>query len=303
MRPCSAANPQHTGVFNSPAIATLSGIKWKFHTKGMVVSSPAVVNDTLYIGSTDHNLYALNASDGRLKWKFQTGSRVTSSPAVSDGTLYFASYDSNFYAVDIVTGKLKWQFKTGGEHRFAASHLHGSNPAAETMPDPFDFFLSSPIVWQGAVYFGSGDGNIYALETATGKAKWQFHTGDVVHASPTISEGVVYIGAGIVIFMRWMRPPERKSGASKPVKITTSITRWVFNRRQLSPMALSISAVETRTSMPWTRTPGRRSGFLTTKDRGSSALQQWQETHFISLRRIPGNSMRSMHVRVHLCSC
>jgi eukaryotic-like serine/threonine-protein kinase len=118
----------------------------------MVVSSAAVVNDTLYIGSTDHNLYALNASDGRLRWKFQTGSRVTSSPAVSEGTAYFASYDSNFYAVDIATGKLQWQFKTGGEHRFAAAHLHGSNPAAETMPDPFDFFLSSPVVWRGTVY-------------------------------------------------------------------------------------------------------------------------------------------------------
>jgi outer membrane protein assembly factor BamB len=63
------------------------------------------------------------------------------------------------------------------------------------MPDPFDFYLSSPAVWKGAVYFGSGDGNVYALDTATGEVKWRFHTGDVVHASPAIYEGTLFIGS------------------------------------------------------------------------------------------------------------
>jgi len=41
--------------------------------------------------------------------------------------------------------------KTGGEHRFSAKHIHGIEPAAETMPDPFDFFpvLSSSFRWRG----------------------------------------------------------------------------------------------------------------------------------------------------------
>jgi outer membrane protein assembly factor BamB len=63
------------------------------------------------------------------------------------------------------------------------------------MPDPFDCYLSSPAVWNGAVYFGSGDGNVYALDTATGTLKWKFHTGDVVHASPAISDGTLFIGS------------------------------------------------------------------------------------------------------------
>ena len=80
------------------------------------------------------------------------------------GVVFFASYDGNFYAVDTATGKKKWRFKTAGERRFAGKHLHGSVPMAETMPDPFDFYLSSPTVLNGAVYFGSGDGNVYALD-------------------------------------------------------------------------------------------------------------------------------------------
>ena len=39
------------------------------------------------------------------------------------------------------SGKLKWKFTTGGERRFAAKHLHGTQPAAETMPDPLDYYL------------------------------------------------------------------------------------------------------------------------------------------------------------------
>ena len=63
------------------------------------------------------------------------------------------------------------------------------------MPDPFDCYLSSPAVWNGAVYFGSGDGNVYALDAATGTLKWKFHTGDVVHASPAIADGTLFIGS------------------------------------------------------------------------------------------------------------
>jgi outer membrane protein assembly factor BamB len=76
-----------------------------------------------------------------------------------------------------------------------AKHLHGVQPAAETMPDPFDCFLSSPVVWNGATYFGSGDGNIYSVNAESGALNWKFQTGDVVHASPAIADGILFIGS------------------------------------------------------------------------------------------------------------
>jgi outer membrane protein assembly factor BamB len=187
-------NPQHTGVYGGAGVPQFTKIRWEFHTNGQVLSSPAVSGNTVYAGSSDHFLYALDREAGTLKWKFKTESRITSSPAVSAGIVYFAGFDGNFYAVDGATGQLKWKFGIGGERRFAAKHLHGAMPAGETMPDPFDFFLSSPVVWNGAVYFGSGDTNIYALDAASGKLKWKFKTGDVVHASPAISDGTLFVG-------------------------------------------------------------------------------------------------------------
>jgi outer membrane protein assembly factor BamB len=121
--------------------------------------------------------------------------RVSSSPAVADGVVFFGSYDGNFYAVDAAAGKVRWKFKNAGERRYAATHLHGSLPEGETMPDPFDVYLSSPVVWNGSVYFGSGDGNVYALDAGSGAVKWKFHTSDVVHASPAIADGRLYVGS------------------------------------------------------------------------------------------------------------
>jgi outer membrane protein assembly factor BamB len=68
-------------------------------------------------------------------------------------------------------------------------------PVGETMPDPFDCYLSSPVVWQGAVYFASGDGNAYSLNAASGALNWKFKTGNVVHASPAIADRTVCIGS------------------------------------------------------------------------------------------------------------
>jgi len=188
-------DPQHSGIYDAPGVPQYSRVKWKFHTKAGVMSSPAVVNGVLYVGSNDHYLYAIDAESGSEKWKFKTGSRVSSSPAVANGLVYFASFDGNFYAVDAATGAQKWKFQTDGERRYAGKHLHGFEPAGEVMPDPFDFFLSSPAVSDRTVFFGSGDGRVYALDAAGGSLKWKFQTGDVVHSSPAIANGTIFVGS------------------------------------------------------------------------------------------------------------
>lgn len=185
----------HSGVYSGTAPRHEPKLKWQFATGGQVISSAAVANGVLYVGSTDHQLYAFDLQTGQPKWKFPTGSSISSSPAVAGGIVYFASYDGNFYAVNAATGKLKWKFETEGERRFSHRNLHGVQPSGETHNDPWDFFLSSPAVFNGAVYFGSGDNYVYSLDAATGSLKWKFRTGDVVHASPAIADGILYIGS------------------------------------------------------------------------------------------------------------
>ena len=185
----------HSGTYASQAPREFHRVKWKFPTGDRVVSSPVWQDNVVYFGGDDGNVYAVDATTGNQIWKHATGGPVPSTPAVADGVVYVGSYDGKFYALNAKTGGTKWKFATGGERRFEAKGLNGLQPKNQTMADPFDVFLSSPVVAQGTVYFGSGDGNLYALDATSGELRWKFPTGDVVHSSPAYADGVLYFGS------------------------------------------------------------------------------------------------------------
>lgn len=193
--PMFRGDPAHAGVYVSSSVPSLDRIAWKFKTGAKVISSPAVGGGTVYVGSGDYRICALDAADGRVKWRFRTGGAVNSSPALAGNTVFAASLDGYLYALDAADGSVKWKFKTAGERRFTAPGIHGATPRTEMMPDPYDVFLSSPTVVAGVVYFGSGDHHVYALDASSGTVRWIFETGNVVHASPAVVDGVVYIGS------------------------------------------------------------------------------------------------------------
>ncbi|MGE5214422.1 MAG: PQQ-binding-like beta-propeller repeat protein, partial [Nitrospirota bacterium] len=155
-------NPMHTGTYAGPAPRQFHRVKWKFPTGERVISSPVFKDNVIYFGSDDGNVYAVDAVTGHQIWKHVTNGPVPSTPAIADGTVYIGSYDGRLYALNARTGAAKWKFATDGERRFEAKGLHGLQPRTQTIADPFDIFLSSPVVANGAVYFGSGDGNVYA---------------------------------------------------------------------------------------------------------------------------------------------
>ncbi|MCX6084146.1 MAG: PQQ-binding-like beta-propeller repeat protein, partial [Caldiserica bacterium] len=103
---------QHTGRSSYDTSGNNGTLKWRYET-GSIFSSSAIGSDgTIYVGSEDHYLYALN-SDGTLKWRYQTGGYVGSSPAIdSDGTVYVGSDDHYLYGLNS-DGTLKWRYQTG----------------------------------------------------------------------------------------------------------------------------------------------------------------------------------------------
>lgn len=198
--PCLASTmfrggPAHEGVYKEEGPRQFHRVKWTFPTGNRIVSSPVMQGNVVFFGSDDGNVYAVDAASGRQLWKRATKGPVSASPAVEGDTLYVGSFDGHFYALNARTGAVRWKFATGGERHFEAKGLHGWLPASQTFFDPFDMLLSSPVVAGGAVYFGSGDGNLYALDAASGGLKWKFKTGDVIHASPAYADGVLYFGS------------------------------------------------------------------------------------------------------------
>ncbi|HSC13148.1 MAG TPA: PQQ-binding-like beta-propeller repeat protein [Rhodanobacteraceae bacterium] len=188
-------DPAHSGVYADKGPRQFHHVKWTFATGGRIVSSPVSVGGMIYFGSDDGYVYAVDAASGRQVWRRGTKGPVSATPAVDHGVLYIGSFDGKFYAFDAKTGAPKWKFSTVGERQFEAKGLNGWQPNSQTIPDPFDIYLSSPVVVSGTVYFGSGDGNLYALDANSGEQRWKFAAGDVVHASPGYADGVVYVGS------------------------------------------------------------------------------------------------------------
>ncbi|MBO36088.1 MAG: cell surface protein [Verrucomicrobiales bacterium] len=91
-------------------------VLWAFETGGAVVSSPAIGDDgTVYAGSIDNKVYALDGKNGTVKWSFATGYDVVSTPVIgSDGTVYVGSYDNKMYALEGKHGAMKWEYDTKG---------------------------------------------------------------------------------------------------------------------------------------------------------------------------------------------
>jgi outer membrane protein assembly factor BamB len=188
-------NNARTGVYDSPGPRQLGSVKWTFETGGPIVASPAIADGVVYIPSMDTYLYAIDQETGKEKWKYKSRMPIASSPALAGGLLYFVSSTGSLGAIDITSGKIKWVLPTEYERKFEARNLHGYPPEAQTIPDAWDIFTSSPAVANGKVYFGSGDGNIYAADAQTGVLQWKFATKDVVHASPAVVGNTVYIGS------------------------------------------------------------------------------------------------------------
>ena len=68
------------------------------------------INETVYVTSLDHNLYAINAETGQKKWAFATNFEIDASPIIAHDVVYVGSTDYSLYAIDAITGAEKMEF-------------------------------------------------------------------------------------------------------------------------------------------------------------------------------------------------
>jgi outer membrane protein assembly factor BamB len=143
-----------------------SGVK----SVGAIVGSPVVVDGTLYVGSSDGKLYAIDGVYGEKKWEFDTGGKIWTSPVVEGGVVYVSNYSRKLFAVSSADGTLIWQ-----------TELPSS-------------IASSPAVSGDNVYLGTFDNHLYAIDRTSGKEKWSFEGGNWFWSTPIVKDGIVYAG-------------------------------------------------------------------------------------------------------------
>ncbi len=131
----------------------------------------------VFVGSSDHGLYALRASDGSTLWRFETLGIVQSEPLYDRemDVVYFGSHDGGLYAVRAADGSLLWRFNTSAE-------------------------VGRKAVLGGETLFvANGADQLFAIDRRTGKQLWQVHRTPALgmeiagYAGPALDRGLVFM--------------------------------------------------------------------------------------------------------------
>lgn len=123
------------------AIDAATGIeRWHFASPtGDSMWVPVVSDGVVYSGSSDGNMYAIDATNGAEMGRFATGDAIEASPTLADGILYFVSNDRNVYAIDIRDANELWRVAVD------------------------DGASKGPSIVDGTAYLGTEAGTVYAI--------------------------------------------------------------------------------------------------------------------------------------------
>src|SRR5687767_216294 len=161
-------------------------------------SSPAVTGDGVYVAYTCPNVYKLNPATGTPIWQFSTGCSGGGgkTPALYNGRLYVRDFSDVIF--DSQTGTIVGNFNAKNTPAFSGNRgfflngpkffgSFGTLEARDVNTNSVLWSFSGDGSLQSAVlavndyvYVGSAQGNLYAVNAATGQQVWVTNTGDSI---------------------------------------------------------------------------------------------------------------------------
>ena len=145
---------------------------------GWIIATPIVYKENVYFGTSDgHVFYAMDKKYGKVIWKAPLAMRSYGSAVADKDIIYFGTFDGKILGLDSESGALKWEFQTEKSkenygtiynengHFRKDFELYGSDyVATEAKIHELGSILSTPIIEEGVIYFGSSDGYYYAVK-------------------------------------------------------------------------------------------------------------------------------------------
>jgi outer membrane protein assembly factor BamB len=175
-------------------------------------SAVTLTDGTLYVGTHDGHLLAIDSARGSQLWDFAANDTVSTTPLVVAGKVYFGSFDGKVYALDATSGSSIWRYETGapvtsspakyqdqviiGSRSYDLLALDGaSGKRVWTKYYWFSWVESPATIRGGLAYIGSSDAaKVFALDARSGRKVWEVDVGGSAWAQPAVSESRVYIG-------------------------------------------------------------------------------------------------------------
>jgi rhamnogalacturonyl hydrolase YesR/outer membrane protein assembly factor BamB/predicted phosphodiesterase len=128
--------------------------RWRFATGAKIYSSPSVGSKRVVVAATDGKVYALKLRSGKKIWTFDSKQPMVASPVIHGDRLYITGSSGRCHAVSLGQGSVIW-----------------SN-------DQIDGFVETiPLIYRGMLIFGTWNNHLYAIDTETGKIKWDWNNG------------------------------------------------------------------------------------------------------------------------------
>jgi outer membrane protein assembly factor BamB len=207
-RPGGFFNPKVTvSIYSRGSIDwTNSGLAYD-----KIVAPPLQVGDTVYVGTADNMLYALDAGTGQQIWSFEAGHSIWGQPAYDNGKLYVTSLDRSIHALDAETGEELWNTEFEGaiasqpvlneDSVFVSefgSQVHAinlTNGDVRWSAAADDWVWGAPAYDNGVVYYADIDGNVFAVDAANGSPKWRAAAAGAVQTAPVVQDGIVYVAS------------------------------------------------------------------------------------------------------------
>ncbi len=156
------------------------------HYWDYTLSSPIVVDGRLVLGTGSGTVLCLDARTGSVHWQHDVGARVRSTPAVRDGRVVVGTLDGHVRALRLADGADAWTFATDGASR------HFEDVGNDTTAVP-----ASPTLVGDTVVIGGRDGQLYALDLATGRQRWKItHDGSSWMLGTASDDRSVFVGGG-----------------------------------------------------------------------------------------------------------
>jgi outer membrane protein assembly factor BamB len=193
------------GKFRSIELAS-GKVKWEFNGLGAFVETkPLMYEGKIVFGAWDSYLYALNINDGSLAWKWSNGSKTLNLspaacwPVASDGKIFIVAPDRVMTAIDAENGKNVWRSSRYQVREMIGISNDGNRVYARCMTDTvvafsassatqevvwavncgygYDIDPSMPLEKDGAVFFGTKNGLVFALDGKSGAVRWEYKIG------------------------------------------------------------------------------------------------------------------------------
>ena len=246
-------------------------IKWRFKTGVNSFLQPLAEKEAVYVAGDDNNIYAVNAVSGKTRWKQGLYSEIERL-RIGRKALYVLDNNKRLYSIKRDNGAINWSYRVEGNandiavmqvfdreiillidnKRIQALLDNGTERLSDIrIPNPISSYIA---VDNQMLFFGSEDGNLYAIELIANEkrfaVRWQAQLEKRLTGLPVIYNDSIFSAStdGEIIgidkasgLLRWRH---KLKGAARPhLAVSSGLVFAVLNEQSIYAIDISSNKI------------------------------------------------------------